>query len=127
MFVELSKQFSFEAAHRLPCVPAGHKCGRLHGHSFNFEIRIRGAVDPGVGWLMDYAEIKAAVAPLIETLDHSFLNEIEGLSNPTSENLAIWIWTYLIKPLPAMVEVLVRETCSSGCSYRGETPALPKL
>lgn len=117
--VELSKTFRFEAAHRLPRVPEGHKCQRLHGHSFRVEVRIAGDVDPELGWLMDYADIKAAWAPLHAQLDHYYLNEIPGLENPTSENLAVWIWERLKPGLPELVSIKVLETCTSMCEYRG--------
>ena len=89
------KAFTFEAAHSLPNVPQDHKCGRLHGHSFRVEVHVRGPVDGQAGWVMDFAEIKKAVQPLCELLDHRYLNEIEGLKNPTSENIARWIWDRL--------------------------------
>lgn len=117
------KEFSFEAAHRLPNVPAGHKCARLHGHSFLVRISVRGAVGETSGWVMDFADIKAAVAPLHDQLDHRYLNDIPGLDNPTSEVLAQWIWRALIPALPGLDEILVRETCTSGCVYRGESEA----
>lgn len=118
--MEIFKEFTFEAAHRLPNVPPGHKCARLHGHSFRCEVHVGGAVGQGTGWVMDFADIKAAFEPLHKQLDHNYLNEIEGLSNPTSENLARWIWTRLERELPGLSAVLVRETCTSGCVYRGE-------
>jgi 6-pyruvoyltetrahydropterin/6-carboxytetrahydropterin synthase len=118
--MELFKEFSFEAAHRLPHVPAGHKCRRLHGHSFRVELHAQGTVDPDTGWVMDFAEIGEAFAPLREQLDHHYLNEIEGLENPTSELLARWIWERLRPTMPALSQVVVRETCTSGCVYRGE-------
>ena len=118
--MEIFKEFGFEAAHRLPNVPEGHKCARLHGHSFRVEVHVRGDVDPELGWVMDFAEIKAACRPLIDRLDHHYLNEIEGLQNPTSEVLARWIWTRLKPDLPALSRIIVRETCTSGCSYAGE-------
>lgn len=117
--MEIFKQFTIEAAHRLPNVPAGHKCGRLHGHSFGIEIRVCGEPDPATGWVMDFADIKAAFAPLFEQLDHHYLNEVEGLENPTSEVLARWIWQRLEPHLPALSEVVVRETCTAGVRYRG--------
>src|SRR5437870_3285890 len=95
-WMELHKVFTFEAAHRLPKVPPGHKCGRLHGHSFRVAIHVRGRVDEESGWVMDFADIKTAFSPLLEQLDHHYLNEVEGLSNPTSENLARWIWQRLL-------------------------------
>jgi len=118
--VEIYKEFTFEAAHRLPNVPAGHKCARLHGHSFHVRIHVSGAVGPTTGWIMDFADIKQAFAPLHEALDHRYLNEVEGLENPTSENIARWIWRALRDTLPEMSMVVVSETCMSGCIYRGE-------
>jgi 6-pyruvoyltetrahydropterin/6-carboxytetrahydropterin synthase len=119
---EIFKEFSFEAAHRLPNVPDGHKCSRLHGHSFRAELRVAGPVDPHTGWVADFADLKAAFAPLLEQLDHRYLNDIDGLDNPTSENLARWIWYRLSSRIAAPLrlrEVTVRETCTAGCSYRG--------
>lgn len=118
--MELFKEFGFEAAHRLPQVPDGHKCARLHGHSFRVEIHVAGPVDPATGWVMDFAEITDAFAPLREQLDHRYLNEVPGLENPTSENIARWIWDCLKPSLPQLSAVVVRETCTSGCVYRGE-------
>jgi len=118
--VELYKQFTFEAAHRLPHVPDGHKCARLHGHSFGVELRVTGPIDPQLGWVMDFADIKERFAPLHAQLDHRYLNELPGLENPTSENLARWIWDRLKPTLPGLSAVQVRETCTSGCIYRGE-------
>lgn len=117
--MEIFKVFRIEAAHRLPHVPAGHKCARLHGHSFQVELRVGGDPDPGTGWVMDFADIKLAFAPLYERLDHHYLNDIEGLENPTSERLAVWIWERLKPDLPALAEIVVHETCTSGCRYRG--------
>ncbi|HET7268413.1 MAG TPA: 6-carboxytetrahydropterin synthase QueD [Oleiagrimonas sp.] len=118
--MDIFKQFTFEAAHHLPRVPEGHKCARLHGHSFRVEVHVAGAPDPETGWIMDYADIKAAFAPLYEKLDHHYLNEVEDLENPTSEQLARWIWRRLKPSLPGLVEVVVRETCTAGVRYRGE-------
>lgn len=120
MKVELRKTFQFEAAHRLPHLPEGHKCRRLHGHSFQVEIVVRGECDPQLGWLMDYAEIARRFQPLWEQLDHHYLNEIPGLENPTSEVLAAWIWKRLKPTLPELAEVVVAETCTARCVYRGD-------
>jgi len=120
MKIELRKTFQFEAAHRLPCVPADHKCARLHGHSFRVEIAVAGECDPKLGWLMDYADISAACRGTFEQLDHYYLNEVPGLENATSENVARWIWERIKPALPALVEVTVAETCQSRCVYRGE-------
>lgn len=118
--MEIFKEFTFEAAHRLPNVPEGHKCGRLHGHSFQVSIHVRGVVDPSAGWVRDFADLKVAFRPLEEQLDHRYLNEVAGLSNPTSENLARWIWKELRPRLPGLSKLVVRETCTSGCVYQGE-------
>lgn len=118
--MEIFKEFTIEAAHRLPNVPEGHKCSRLHGHSFKIEVYVSGAVGAESGWVMDFAEIKKAFQPLYDRLDHHYMNEIEGLENPTSENLARWIWEKLNGELPQLTKVVVRETCTSGCVYRGE-------
>ena len=117
--MEIFKEFTFEAAHRLPGVPAGHKCARLHGHSFRIELHLTGPVQEQTGWVMDFGDIKSAFQPLYEQLDHHYLNEISGLENPTSEVLAKWIWDGVKPRLPMLSEVVVRETCTSGCVYRG--------
>jgi len=119
MNVELRKTFQFEAAHLLPHLPKAHKCRRLHGHSFKVEVALAGECDPKLGWLMDYAEISAAFKPLLEKLDHYYLNEIPGLENPTSENIAAWVWDRLKPRLPGLLEIVVAETCLSRCIYRG--------
>lgn len=117
--MEIFKEFGFEAAHRLPNVPPEHKCARLHGHSFSCEVHVSGPLDARLGWVFDFAELKAAVQPIIAQLDHRYLNEIEGLENPTSENLAIWIWERLSPSLPGLTRIVIRETCTSGCVYSG--------
>jgi 6-pyruvoyltetrahydropterin/6-carboxytetrahydropterin synthase len=117
--MELFKEFRFEAAHRLPEAPEGHKCARLHGHSFRFEVHVEGPVDPVTGWVRDFADLAAAAGPWVDALDHRYLNEIDGLANPTSEVLARWLWDRLSGPLPDLSAVVVRETCTSGCIYRG--------
>ncbi|MEK9948626.1 MAG: 6-carboxytetrahydropterin synthase QueD [Verrucomicrobiales bacterium] len=118
--MELRKTFQFEAAHHLPHLPEDHKCRRLHGHSFQVDVVVDGPCDPQLGWVMDYAEISQAFKPLWEQLDHHYLNEIEGLENPTSERVALWIWARLRPSLPLLKEVVVAETCTARCVYRGE-------
>ncbi|OLC25260.1 MAG: 6-carboxytetrahydropterin synthase QueD [Thaumarchaeota archaeon 13_1_40CM_4_48_7] len=118
--MEIFKEFTFEAAHLLPNVPVDHKCRRLHGHSFYVEVHLRGSVDAVSGWIMDFADIKKAFQPIHDQLDHRYLNDIEGLSNPTSENLARWIWHQLQERLPSLFKVVVRETCTTGCVYEGK-------
>mgnify|MGYP006078702295 CR=1 FL=1 len=118
--LKIFKEFSFEAAHRLPNVPSGHKCFRLHGHSFALRISVEGDVGAESGWVMDFSDISNAFEPILKQLDHYYLNEIEGLENPTSENVARWIWERLQPGLPQLSEVEIRETCTSGCSYQGK-------
>ena len=117
--VRLAREFTFEAAHRLPNVPADHKCSRLHGHSFRVEVICEGEIDPRSGWLVDFAEIKRVFTPLLDQLDHRYLNEVEGLENPTVENLARWIWIRLKVVLPSLAQVNIAETCTGRCEYRG--------
>lgn len=116
--MEIYKEFTFEAAHRLPHVPEGHQCGRLHGHSFRIKLYVEGSVNSQTGWVMDFAEIKAAFRPIWERLDHHYLNEIDGLQNPTSEILAQWVWKELKSNLSGLSAVEVMETCTSGSIYR---------
>jgi 6-pyruvoyltetrahydropterin/6-carboxytetrahydropterin synthase len=120
MLIELRKTFQFEAAHLLPRLPKSHKCRRLHGHSFKVEIAVAGESDPKLGWLMDYAELTRAFNSTWEKLDHNYLNQVRGLENPTSENIARWIWRKLKPKLPLLTEVVVAETCTARCVYRGE-------
>jgi 6-pyruvoyltetrahydropterin/6-carboxytetrahydropterin synthase len=117
--MDIFRAFTVEAAHRLPNVPPGHKCSRLHGHSFRIEVHVSGAVDEHTGWVMDFAVVKAAFQPLFDQLDHHYLNDVAGLENPTSENLARWIWRELKVSLPALSKIVIHETCTSGCSYQG--------
>ncbi len=118
--MEIFKAFTLESAHRLPNVPAGHKCARVHGHSFRVEIHVSGPVDEHLGWVMDFADVKAAFDPLYRQLDHHYLNDVPGLENPTSENLAKWIWQQLKPALPQLSAVVVHETCTSGARYTGD-------
>ncbi len=120
MKMELRKSFQFEAAHLLPHLPKTHKCRRLHGHSFKVELVVAGECDPKLGWLMDYADIAAAFKPVLDRLDHYYLNEVPGLENPTSENIAAWIWKKAKPKLPLLVEVVVAETFTARAIYRGE-------
>ncbi len=118
--MEIYKVFKFDAAHSLPWVPDGHKCAKLHGHSFRVEIHARGAVDQKTGWVMDFAAISAAFEPVLEQLDHKNLNNIDGLQNPTSENLCRWIWLRLQPALPQLSKIIVQESSESGCIYMGD-------
>ena len=118
--MEIFKAFTLESAHRLPNVPAEHKCARVHGHSFRVEVHVAGPVDPRLGWVMDFADVKQAFEPLFERLDHRYLNDVPGLENPTSENLARWIWRELAPALPGLARVVVHETCTSGAVHTGD-------
>lgn len=117
--MDIFKIFSIEAAHRLPNLPASHKCSRLHGHSFRIELHISGEIVEPQGWVMDFADVKRAFQPLYEQLDHNYLNDIPGLENPTSERLAQWIFERLRPTLPLLSLVVVHETCTAGSRYGG--------
>lgn len=117
--MEIFKAFTLESAHRLPHVPAGHKCARVHGHSFRVELHVAGPVDPRLGWVMDFADVKQAFEPLFQRLDHRYLNDVPGLENPTSENIARWIWQRLKPSLPGLSKIVLHETCTAGCVYEG--------
>ena len=119
--MDIFKVFTIEAAHRLPNVPDGHKCARLHGHSFRIELHVSGEPDAHTGWVMDFAELKALFQPVYDRLDHHYLNDIPGLENPTSEVLATWVWEQVKPRVPLLSQVVVHETCTSGCRYTGPT------
>jgi 6-pyruvoyltetrahydropterin/6-carboxytetrahydropterin synthase len=116
----LTHEFTLESAHSLPRLAESHKCRRVHGHSFVIEVQVEGEIDPAMGWLIDYADLQKSFEPVHGALDHRLLNEVEGLENPTSENLAVWIWKRLKPSLPMLTEIVVHETCQARCGYRGE-------
>ena len=120
MVMDIFKVFYIEAAHHLPNVPEEHKCRRLHGHSFRIEIYVSGDVQEKAGWVMDFSDVSKAFKPLYEQLDHYYLNEIDGLENPTSENLAKWIWQRLKPELAGLTKIVIQETCTAGCIYTGK-------
>ena len=117
--MEIFRVFTVEAAHRLPNVPEGHKCARLHGHSFRIEVHVGGPVDPATGWVMDFADLKRAFAPTFDRLDHHYLNEIDGLAPPPRANLARWVWGQVQPAVPGLSRIVIHETCTSGCSSTG--------
>jgi 6-pyruvoyltetrahydropterin/6-carboxytetrahydropterin synthase len=117
--VEIAKSFGFEAAHLLPNVPEGHKCARLHGHSFRVELRVAGPIAAESGWVTDFADLTDVWAPLHDELDHRYLNDVDGLANPTSERIAVWVWDRLAPTLPGLLAVTVHETCTASATYRG--------
>lgn len=118
--MEIFKKFRFEAAHRLPNVSPDHQDFSLHGHSYEFEVWLEGQVGENSGWVMDFGDVKNEILPILARLDQQYLNDIEGLSNPTSENLARWLWDQFHRVLPLMHKIVVHETCMSGCVYQGK-------
>ena len=119
MIVELTKEYRFEAAHRLPRVPDGHKCARVHGHSYKVDLQVTGPVDPATGWLIDFGVIDDCWADLHGRLDHRYLNDVPDLENSTCENLAAYIWREIAPRIPVLSAVTVWETMDSKCTYRG--------
>ena len=120
--MDLYADFRFEAAHRLPGVHPEHMCARLHGHSYRVRVTLRGEVDPASGWVVDFGGVMAAIEPVRARLDHRYLNDIDGLANPTSENLACWLWKQLRSAIPLISAVEVQEMPGYGCIYRGPEP-----
>ena len=118
--MELTKTFYFDAAHRLSTVEDEHKCSRIHGHTFRVDVIVKGSVDEKYGWVMDFGKIKEIVEPVIDSLDHEFLNEIPGLEIGTSENLVSWLWNKLDSLLPGLKKIVVWESPQSQCSYTRE-------
>jgi len=114
---EITRDFTFEAAHYLPNVAEGHKCGRMHGHSYRLTVAVAGDIDRRTGWVVDFAEIDAAVKPFVALLDHQTLNHVGGLDNPTSENIAVWFLEWLTSTAPSLgvVWVEISETSKSRC------------
>ena len=117
--MRIGQAFTFEAAHWLPNVPEGHRCRRMHGHSYRVELQLEAPVDPGTGFVVDFFDVEAAFGPLLARLDHHCLNDIEGLENPTAENIAVWIWDRVKPALPQTAAVVVYETPNSWAEYTG--------
>lgn len=120
MQVTLTREFTFDAAQSVTCFPEGHKCRRLHGHGFKIRISVTGRTDPATGLFYDHAEIARQMKPLIDLVDHNYLNDIEGLENPTLENMLAWFWRKLQPVLPGLSEIVIYETDRAWGSYRGE-------
>lgn len=116
---ELIHTIRFEAARKLTRVPPGHPCGKLYGLAFYLDIHVEGAMDPATGFVIDFGDIEAAFQPLYAQLDHNYLNDLEGLDNPTSEVLVQWIWDRLKPVLPALTTLTLRENDVSRVVYRG--------
>jgi 6-pyruvoyltetrahydropterin/6-carboxytetrahydropterin synthase len=123
--MRIYKEFGFEAAHFLPSAPPGHPNARLHGHSFRVRVTLDGEPDEGSGLVMNLDDVEGALGDVRDALDHRFLNEIEGLSQPTLERIAIWLWDRLHNRLPGLAEIeIARDSCHEGCVYRGPSPRL---
>jgi 6-pyruvoyltetrahydropterin/6-carboxytetrahydropterin synthase len=120
MRISLRRKFDFESAQHLPSFPEGHKCRRMHGHSFVLEVVVTGTVDPKSGLFYDHGKIAEAVRPIVDKLDHSCLNDIPGLENPTLEVMAKWFWDTLSPKLPGLSEITLHETPRASCTYRGD-------
>lgn len=114
------KSFTFSSSHQLPNTPLGHKCSRLHGHNYRLDVYVSGEVNEQTGWICDFGDVAKRLEPILQLLDHRHLNEIQGLENPTCENLARWIWTRTAKVLPHIQRIVIFETPRSGCEYSGE-------
>lgn len=113
------KQFTFDSAHFLPGVPEGHKCRNLHGHTYSFTVFIEGNLEEEQGWVIDYAELKKNIQPVIDLVDHQLLNNIPGLENPTSELISIWLWDKIKSIIPGLSKIELKETPTSGVIYEG--------
>ncbi|MBD8554318.1 6-carboxytetrahydropterin synthase QueD [Rhizobium sp. CFBP 8762] len=118
--MKITQAFTFEAAHRLPNVPATHKCHRMHGHSYRVELQLEGPIDPATGFVIDFFDVEHAFGPLLQQLDHHTLNDIDGLENPTAEHISMWIWDRTKPLLPALSSVKVYETPACWAEYTGE-------
>ena len=118
--MEISYRFGFDAAHRFDAYPAGHAYNNLHGHSFQVEVFLAGKPDPATGFVADLGEVERECARVRAALDHRLLNEVEGLSRPSLENISVWIWNFLLPRFANLSRVTVRrDSCGQSCSYTG--------
>jgi len=117
--MEIFREFTFDAAHRLDHLPPGHKCARLHGHTYRLTVYLDGPLDPTMGWVVDFAEVKRLTQRVLEPLDHHLLNDVPGLEQPTTERIAMWVWDRLKPELPQLSKVVLWENANSGCTYTG--------
>lgn len=120
--MDIFRIYHLQCARRLSALPDSHPCSRVHGHSFRVEVHVAGPLDPALGWVVDFADIDRAWQAVHAALDHRYLNDIEGLANPTSERLAVWLWQRLLPDLPGLAKLVVMEAHDAGCIYRGEAP-----
>jgi 6-pyruvoyltetrahydropterin/6-carboxytetrahydropterin synthase len=114
------KKFSFDSAHFLPNVTDGHKCKEIHGHTYKLTVFLEGDLVDDLDWVVDFAEVKRAIKPIIDSIDHKLLNDIEGLENPTCEKIAVWLWDKIKPQLPQLSRIELNETLTSGCIYGGD-------
>ena len=118
--MEIYKEFAFDSAHYLPNVHDGHKCKNMHGHTYHLRVYVKGTPGEQNGWIFDFKELKDLVRPLIDQLDHTTLNNVPGLENPTAENITIWFWNKLKPILPQLSRIELKETPTTGVIYSGE-------
>lgn len=118
--MQIFKQFSFDSAHFLPYVPDGHKCKEIHGHTYRVIVYVEGALEKQLDWVMDFAEIKKVIDPIVKSIDHKLLNNISGLENPTCEIIAVWLWNKIKPDVPLLTKIELHETPTSGAVYEGK-------
>jgi 6-pyruvoyltetrahydropterin/6-carboxytetrahydropterin synthase len=118
--MQIFKQFTFDSAHFLPNVPDGHKCKEIHGHTYHLKVFIEGDLVPHLEWVMDFAELKGVIVPVIKSIDHKLMNNLKGLENPTCENIAIWLWDQIKPHVPQLIRIELHETPTSGAIYEGK-------
>lgn len=118
--MQIFKQFTFDSAHFLPNVPDGHKCKEIHGHTYKMIVYMEGDIEADSGWLMDFGDLKKIIEPIVKSIDHKFLNKIEGLENPTCEMMTIWLWNKIKPNLPSLTKIELHETPTSGAIYEGK-------
>ena len=118
--MEIFKQFTFDSAHFLPNVPLEHKCRQVHGHTYRLLVYLEGDLDPHIGWVMDFSDVKRVIDPIVKSIDHKMLNDIEGLENPTCERIAVWLWNKIKPDLPMQSKIELHETPTSGVVYKGK-------
>ncbi len=122
--MEICYEFGFDAAHRFPGMPRGHKYRGVHGHSFRAEVALAGVPRPPSGFVADFARLERACLALRGRLDHALLNEIKGLKNPSLENLCLWIWQRLAPKFSGLARVTVRrDSLGQSCTYSGPASA----
>ncbi len=115
--MRITTEFHYDAAHKLPLLPSTHKCSRLHGHTYRLLVTVDGPVRDD-GFVIDFADLKTIIDPLITTLDHYYLNDIPGLENPTVEVQLKWLWERI--NLPGLTELTLYEGLTNSATYRGD-------